>query len=246
MPHSPRKDSNYWSPEFERSLRIIHDYCAGYSWMYSRDIQVYTKYSYYLSGAIFSLSALASLLNTIQTSFSINSKVFDVIVAIVSWLTVTFFTASYIKDYSAVIKELNNHKAEYVDLAGTIDRQLQLPPEERENVEDFHRWISSYYQLLGRWSFEILPRTVEQYRVHAQKENVPFPDELIDSSSKRLTRGEKENEKKIDLLIDKVIANQEQKEEKKEEKKGTLRDKDKKVNLYQIQYELERLRGHAD
>lgn len=244
MPHSPRKDSNYWSPEFERSLRIIHDYCAGYSWMYSRDIQVYTKYSYYLSGAIFSLSALASLLNTIQTSFSINSKVFDVIVAIVSWLTVTFFTASYIKDYSAVIKELNNHKAEYVDLAGTIDRQLQLPPEERENVEDFHRWISSYYQLLGRWSFEILPRTVEQYRVHAQKENVPFPDELIDSSSKRLTQ--KENEKKIDLLIDKVIANQEQKEEKKEEKKGTLRDKDKKVNLYQIQYELERLRGHAD
>lgn len=244
MPHSPRKDSNHWSPEFERSLRIIHDYCAGYSWMYSRDIQVYTKYSYYLSGAIFSLSALASLLNTIQTSFSINSKVFDVIVAIVSWLTVTFFTASYIKDYSAVIKELNNHKAEYVDLAGTIDRQLQLPPEERENVEDFHRWISSYYQLLGRWSFEILPRTVEQYRVHAQKENVPFPDELIDSSSKRLTQ--KENEKKIDVLIDKAIANQEQKEEKKEEKKGTLRDKDKKVNLYQIQYELERLRGHAD
>lgn len=240
MSHSPRNGTNHWSPEFERSLRIIHDYCAGYSWMYSRDIQVYTKYSYYLSGAIFLLSALASLLNTIQTSFSINSKVFDVIVVIVSWLTVTFFTASYIKDYSAVIKELNNHKAEYVDLAGTIDRQLQLPSEERENVEDFHRWISGYYQLLGRYSIEILPHTVEQYRIYAQKEDVPFPDELIDSSSKRLTQ----KEKKIDVLIDKALAKEE--EEKKEEKKGTLRDKDKKVNLYQIQYELERLRGHGD
>lgn len=239
MSDSPQKGNNHWSPEFERSLRVIHDYCAGYSWMYSRDIQVYTKYSYYLSGAIFLVSTLSSLLNTIQTSFSIDDKIFDAIIVIVSWLTVTFYTASYIKDYSAVIKELNNHKAEYVDLANTIDRQLQLPPEERENVEDFHRWISSYYQLLGRWSVEILPRTVEQYRIYAQKEDVPFPDELIDSSTKRLTRGEKEKEKKIDFLTDKAI--QEQKEEKKG---GTLRDK--KVNPYQIRYELERLQGQVD
>ncbi len=228
--HSPRASD--WTSDLEGSLATLHDYCAGYTWMYSRDVQVYTRRSYYLDGAVFILSSLTSLLNTIKTVFSVDSQVFEAINIVISWLALTCFTASYLKDYSTLIKELNNHKAEYTELAGNIDRQLQLPKEDREKAEDFHRWVSSYYQLLGRYAIEILPKTIEDYRVQAKKDSMPFPDELLDSYTKRLSKK------------DCQVSQDEKKDEKKIDINKSFRRSE--INPLQLKYELNRFKEHED
>jgi hypothetical protein len=75
--------------------------------------------------------------------------------------------------YESQVAKYRRIASNYGGLARSIDRQLALPPEQRQYGVNFHEWISSSYERLSAEPLHISQDVILSYNQDAEEQNLP-------------------------------------------------------------------------
>lgn len=203
-----------WTDQLEKQLQYLGNCCRGYIWMYKRDIQKFSKVSFWVKTGGIILGVLGGCLGVLAGTLHIEQT--DIMIG----LTAVFsFGASFCQGflsqskYDEKISDLKRQISVYSGLANNIRRQLGQSRHHRERAEDYHRWITEKYGELGQTCIDATSESIEQYKALCGVTGLPFPDDPDKESNIDIYKDseEKDIDKKSSLINQEDKGNQKRK-----------------------------------
>lgn len=219
---------NGWSDKSEEMVKNIGDLSLGYKNMYTRASKYYGKIHFVLIILLYLTTGVGNILNIYNITNSI--KYYNSLVLVLSFIeliAIVCINQGNLRDMSI---NYRNFASKYANIVSNIRRQLLLERADREIMSDYTSWIAKSYDDL----FEMAPPLdmwiVDEYKIKADKRNLPVPELVSQPSAVNIIKEEK----------DVVIHVKEKK--RLSPKQAMLTANIHKYDDMNMKYELDRLR----
>ncbi len=171
-----------WTSELEDALLHMLQCAKARSWTHRQEAKAFEKWDSALSNSDMIIPTVIGLLSTVSLNVGLEStKPMIITVAVLGYLSSAIKAYVRTKKFETIIRDYKNTASNYDRVAEDIARQLTLRRDEREDSNDFHRWISKDYNNLEQTVMHVSELVFKQYQDMCDKNKMENPLEKLRS-----------------------------------------------------------------